>query len=153
MKSPGERVYAFKFWHILLTLFQRDCWPTALPIWAICHSVFLLTTQCIIRFFNFSFDNSIDVFIFISLSISKGENHLLSFFQLFIKNLLTMYNMLCIVQGTENPNQIHTMCDSWNVLSTRGDRHETINYRNNYLSTVVMGYGVQRVCNREPVLV
>lgn len=46
--------------------------------------------------------------------------------------------MLCIVRGAENPNQMHTTWDSWNILSTRGDRHEIINYRNNYLSTVAM---------------
>lgn len=88
---------------------------------------------------NFSFDNSIDVFHFISYLWARVNIFWKSLAFLFFSYSLNIYwpctcYALC---GTENLNQIHTICDSWNRLSTRGDSHETINYRNNYLSTVV----------------
>ena len=56
-----------------------------------------------------------------------------------------MYNVPCIVLGNIKLNQIHTTCDSWNLLSTGGGRQETIHHhRNNDLITVVIRVGVIR---------
>lgn len=157
MKSPGERVYAFKFWHILLTLFQRDCWPTAILRWATCHSVLLLTTQCIIRFFNFSFDNSINVFIFISLSMSKGE-HLLKiicfpFFSYSLKiywPCIICYALCKVLKIRTRYTQfvIHGMYCLLGVTDMKQLLTEIIIW-----VLLWWGYGVQRVCNRAPILV
>ena len=46
--------------------------------------------------------------------------------------------MPCIVLDTVKLNKIHTMCDSWYLLSSGRDRHEIIHFRNNYLITVVI---------------
>lgn len=141
----------------IFCLFQRDCRPTALPTWATCHSVLLLTTQYIIRFLNFSFDNSIDVFTFISLSMSKGEHLLKIICFPFFSYSLNIYWPRTICYALCEVLKIRTKCTQLGIhgiycLLGVTDMKQLIT---EIIIWVLLrcGYGVQSVCNRAPILV